>query len=730
MITLLLEPDFQERTKLVNTLMHAFETTVYTADTPEQTESHAADLGTVDLLIADVHPGQENDIVALRDRLRQSRPELLIVLLSRSDLTPWFGPPASNEAIFPIPLEFLSVFEWIVPFFPEDVKNIPAPSPTPAQTEPDPSPASLSEENPPAPEAGASESISGSEPHPESEADPAQSSPSADNAAGGPLPVGTILGDYELLEFLSRGASSDRFIALQRSIERRVRLRMLRPDWQASRAAREQFRAESKAQAAVRHPQITTVFEAHETEDLLYYTQELLSDPALDQLISEQRTLPEEDLLRVMKSVAQIYQFLETNGHECQPIWPEHIHLLSDGGVKISNTVTISDPENKITVPEQLINLAKSVHPLMDQATIANETIPNLLYEMAGTANKPDSRKIETWDALLEEIDFIEKAWQDMSHGGITAGRAGLYVGLVCAIAAGLVLLISLGVWVFQNLNRSSAKVPDQLVRIPAGKFIYQDGRETDLGEYWISAYEVTVGQYAEFLDFLEKHPQSATGFDDPRQPSYKKDHYPPNWTTNYKAARQKDGQVRYQDSTIGVSLDSPVTMVDWWDAFAYCKWKSRRLPTELEWEKAARGRQGNVYPWGNELNLTKLNSGVTAVPATPATPDPSASASPSPESSPADDYPFWSPVNVPAEDISHYLVHGMAGNVSEWTADWAPHPTQAGKEVPVERGASFATNKGENLRLTTRMLAEDASDRQLWLGFRTASSTPPSESK
>ncbi|GKS56576.1 hypothetical protein YTPLAS18_01030 [Nitrospira sp.] len=90
---------------------------------------------------------------------------------------------------------------------------------------------------------------------------------------------------------------------------------------------------------------------------------------------------------------------------------------------------------------------------------------------------------------------------------------------------------------------------------------------------------------------------------------------------------------------------EQPVVGVNWHDAMSYCEWKSKRLPTEAEWEKAARGPAGFVYPWGNEFDPSKANYGKQRD-----------------GTMPVDSYP---------EGASYYGVHNMAGNVFEWVSDW-----------------------------------------------------------
>lgn len=161
----------------------------------------------------------------------------------------------------------------------------------------------------------------------------------------------------------------------------------------------------------------------------------------------------------------------------------------------------------------------------------------------------------------------------------------------------------------------------------------------------------------------------------------------------------------------VPISVDCPVFNVDYFDAYAYAHWKGHRLPTEEEWEKAARGSNGNRYPWGNDWDPTKLNAGGDYKENPPEGYKPA-----------VDGYNMWAPVNAFPKDVSQYGVVDMAGNVSEWTDSW-----DASKTYVVIRGGNFKSTPEQALATNAfrKILPETARDS---IGFRTVSDTPPAK--
>jgi Sulfatase-modifying factor enzyme 1/Domain of unknown function (DUF4388) len=216
-------------------------------------------------------------------------------------------------------------------------------------------------------------------------------------------------------------------------------------------------------------------------------------------------------------------------------------------------------------------------------------------------------------------------------------------------------------------------------IGIPESEFIYQDGERINLRSFVIDSTEVTIWDYTDFL----KAVGSDTRFDHPNQRP-DKGHSNREWESYSHAAFSGE-------NFHGVRLNPnfPAVYLDWFDAFAFARWKGRRLPTELEWEKAGRGVDGRRYPWGTDTIANAANLfGVL----------PSGAG--------------WTEVGVWKLDRSPYGVYDMAGNVSEWTA------SGDGQGNPVVRGGNFRSDSGE---LTRRILHLSPETKDERIGFRTA---------
>lgn len=191
------------------------------------------------------------------------------------------------------------------------------------------------------------------------------------------------------------------------------------------------------------------------------------------------------------------------------------------------------------------------------------------------------------------------------------------------AVAA--VLLVSAAAWRIASRDvdtEIAGRDGAPAVLVPAGAFIMGDDevaprREVFVDAFYIDRFEVTTGRYAEFL--------RETGSVSP----------PDEW----------------ESLTLPAGGELPVVGVDWNDADAYCRWAGRRLPTEAEWEKAARGPDGRRYPWGDASpTLDQANYQ---------------------NSSPLAYEGGLAPVGTHRAGDSPYGVSDMAGNAAEWVADW-----------------------------------------------------------
>jgi formylglycine-generating enzyme required for sulfatase activity len=296
--------------------------------------------------------------------------------------------------------------------------------------------------------------------------------------------------------------------------------------------------------------------------------------------------------------------------------------------------------------------------------------------------------ELVTLPASIKSVTFLQT---DGSMPGavaaevhrIAAIRRWRRLKLVAAAAAGVVFI---GASLFYGLQPHSGamrigKDGAPAILISGGSFVMGDDenspqRTVFVDAFYMDNFEITVGRYAKFLE--------ATGSARP----------PEEW------------------ESVKIQTDSelPVVGVNWGEAAGYCKWAGKRLPTEAEWERAARGKDERKYPWGND-----------------------APAAESARYGKRYENPVYQDgvarVGSYAKDSSPFGVFDLAGNVTEWVGDWFSDSVPVG-EGPNPKGPESGTSRvlrggswydpAERIQVTKRWHASPA-NRSDGIGFRCA---------
>ena len=211
-----------------------------------------------------------------------------------------------------------------------------------------------------------------------------------------------------------------------------------------------------------------------------------------------------------------------------------------------------------------------------------------------------------------------------------------LFIGLILTVLAAY------------DQSSVSSEPPEDMVLIPAGEFIRGTDSEqanTDqkpahqvyLDAFYIDKYEVTNAEYEEFIlvgGYKKREFWTEEGWNFIQKFQFDADEW-----------HQIETPLQYGENSVSTDPNHPVIGVSWYEANAYAAWAGKRLPTEAEWEKAARGTDGRIYPWGNEMDFSKLSY-----------------------------FPHATKVQTVgsfANGASPYGVLDMAGSVWEWCGDW-----------------------------------------------------------
>jgi formylglycine-generating enzyme required for sulfatase activity/CheY-like chemotaxis protein len=507
----------------------------------------------------------------------------------------------------------------------------------------------------------------------------------------------------------------DCYAAYDTGVKRDVFMSVLRAGASAEEAR--WFRESAIAMARAGHPNVQAVYQGGQYHGRDFFSREKWDVPNLVEMATAGQRIEPRLAAQIVHIVGSLVIFWDANSFPHTTVGATDVTVSSQGVIKVANCV---DPALVATPPgiSDLTTLAHAVYGLLPPLEEVPERLQTLLARisqgpvpLAEVVGEAQAIDIE----LAPEREIAVTAERQVARVAIRVERRKQQRNFYFMVAASVLLILGVGYVIYSRFFAPPAsRAFNQMAYIPAGSYTYQDDPATMDHPYYIDKYEVTLGQYLKFLKAVKAAGTDAAW----RHPLQKqeKDHQPTDWVDHVGDdgvtvagifSAIKNHQAYHKEF---ITLDYPVFNIDWFDAQAYAKWAGKRLPNEHEWEKAARGAQGFLFPWGNTF---ESNANTWVMP-----PGTSMDNEPPP--------PTQMVVDESPRDKSPYGVFNMAGNVSEWTDDLVPSTRISSIKVAVIRGANFTTKLIDHENLTNRVTVFVPDSRFVWLGFRCASDTLP----
>ncbi len=324
------------------------------------------------------------------------------------------------------------------------------------------------------------------------------------------------------------------------------------------------------------------------------------------------------------------------------------------GAAKIFRQVLTLIPNHAETIKllanaeAQILQEREAKEPKIEQQGMekssnkTNAQQPSSAPPVAPLSGKPATGVSSGTNSTQGNSEIIRSHKKRFSRKAIILGGTGLLIAVTGII----------GTAIFLAGNQPSSVTSVGMVNIPSGSYMIDTNTSVALDDFWIDRYEITNNDYAKFIQDTQND-----------APKY--------WVDGQIPARLRN---------------HPVAEMTWDQADEYCAWAGKRLPTEAEWEIAARGPYGWKYPWGNDPDGVRQETEGTR------------------------------PVDSNPANISYYGAYYMSGNVWEWVSD--PY-TPTGKSEQIMRGSAY----GPLDVLTTAITVPDNDPATVKAGFRCAAS-------
>ncbi len=524
----------------------------------------------------------------------------------------------------------------------------------------------------------------------------------------GDLQAGDRVGRYRIEKMLGRGGMATVYKAADPTDQRYVAVKVLKEKFSSSLKALARFDREFLALESLNHPNIVNVLDKGVERGVNYFVLDYVDGASFSRLL-RYRKLTLNTRAQILLQVASALSYAHRLGIVHRDVKPDNVLINRTGRAKLADfgiaQITHSKlPLTSITVtssfmgtadymaPEQRVDAASVDHRAdiyafgvmmyetftgklpLGNFPLPSQANPELSKRMDGIimrALRPEpAQRYQSMPELAEELKKETRAsglsklkarlalvletesWRKFT-GARTFGAAVAFIAIVFVIYLGISTLGKPGTGpktepppdgaatpaltapptdgkAPDRENAGLVAAPENMVLVPAGEFIMgadsefsneRPRRWVNLPAFYIDQYEVSNADYKNFVD--------ATGHRVPHIDAF--------WA----------GPFNWRNGTFPSGRgDHPVALVSWHDAAAYAKWAGKRLPTEAEWEKAARGIDGRIWPWGNAWDPNRCNIEESFINSTQST------------------YSF-------PDGTSPYGCYNMAGNVTEWTADW-----------------------------------------------------------
>ncbi len=452
------------------------------------------------------------------------------------------------------------------------------------------------------------------------------------------------------------------------------------------------FSKEIRAYARLNHAAVYSLYESIPYEDRIFVALEPIIHPTLLHIQNHSTSLTLLSGARLATTLASVLSEMESSSIPSRLLGPYDYTLSPNGTPRLRNPVAYPGlPESSHF--ENSNQLASLLEPLLPPSPSTSSLLK--ILRNPGTSAFDllmQTRNFERQLADVQEVHVRDEeieAAKKMVQARILR-RWTIVIGSLAALA--FLIIASWTIYDRLFLDRPGTLDHEEIL-VPAGR-VSLPGSDVDVKEFYLDRHEVTIGQYEKFLEALPKIenwktllPPTTVGTQ-----STIGDLEPPGWKDILNRARRGDkynGQIR-------ITRDTPVFFVNYPSAYAYAKWKNRRLPSKSEWLRAATGNDQRPYPWGTDSAAPGINLATGK------------------QESELQAYDHMMTAETNHADIGPFKHFDLGGNLSEWVD--SPNPL-----TPLFIGSNFRDRFPYSNLKSTRVT--DSTTGVPFIGFRTARS-------